>query len=74
VLWPFALGPYFIGLAGILYFAVAFVLSAAFTGFAIQVWRTEGDRMPKRMFGFSLLYLSLLFALLILDRAPGLLG
>jgi protoheme IX farnesyltransferase len=74
VLWPFALGPYFLGLAGIVYFGAALLLSAIFTGFAVQVWRTQGDRMPKRMFGFSILYLFLLFALLIVDRAPGLLG
>jgi protoheme IX farnesyltransferase len=70
VLWPFALGPYFLGLAGPVYFGAAVVLSAAFTGFAWLVRRHEGDLLPKRMFAFSILYLFLLFALLIVDRAP----
>ena len=70
VLWPFALGPYFLGLAGVIYLGVALLLSVAFTGFALAVWRDPTERLPKRMFAFSILYLFLLFALLIVDRAP----
>jgi protoheme IX farnesyltransferase len=70
VLWPFALGPYFLGLVGVLYLAAAVVLSTLFTGFALKVWYDPTDRTPKRMFAFSILYLFLLFALLIVDRAP----
>jgi protoheme IX farnesyltransferase len=74
VLWPFAVAPYFLGLAGLVYLAVAILLSALFTGFAIKVRHDATDRTPKQMFGFSILYLLLLFALLIVDRAPGLVG
>jgi len=74
VLWPFALAPFFLGLAGSVYLAVALLLSAVFTGLAWQVWRDDGDRLPKRMFAFSILYLFLLFALLIADHAPRLGG
>ena len=70
VLWPCALAPYLMGLAGWVYLGAALVLSAAFTFMAIKVWRDETDRSAKRMFGFSILYLFLLFALMILDRAP----
>ncbi len=74
VLWPVALAPAFVGLAGLLYLATATVLSFLFTLAAVRVWKDEGDGAAKRMFGFSILYLFLLFAVLILDRAPGLLG
>jgi protoheme IX farnesyltransferase len=70
VLWPVALAPYFFGLAGVAYLAAASVLSVAFTVCAVAVWRDQTDRAAKRMFGFSILYLFLLFALLIVDHGP----
>ena len=47
------------------------VLSAVFTGSAIQVWRDEGERSARRMFAFSLLYLFLIFSLLLVDHTGG---
>jgi protoheme IX farnesyltransferase len=74
VLWPIAVAPYFMGIAGALYLGLAAVLSVCFTAFSVMVWFDRTDKWAKRMFGFSILYLSLLFAVLILDRAPGLLA
>jgi heme o synthase len=74
VLWPVALAPALIGLAGWLYGAGALALSALFTLLAIRVWYDDGDRSAKQMFGFSILYLFLLFAFLVIDRAPGAVG
>jgi protoheme IX farnesyltransferase len=74
VLWPCALAPFFLGLVGPAYLALAVMLSALFTLSALRVWREAGDAAAKRMFGFSILYLFLLFAGMVLDRAPGLLG
>jgi len=74
VLWPVALAPTLIGVAGWLYGAVALTLSAAFTLLAIRVWRDDGDRSAKQMFGFSILYLFLLFAFLLIDRVPAMAG
>ena len=48
--------------------------SALFILAAVRVWFDPTDRSAKRMFAFSIFYLFLLFALLIVDRAPGLLG
>jgi heme o synthase len=50
------------------------VLSALFTLSAIRVWYDAGEASAKRMFGFSILYLFLLFAVMVVDRAPGLAG
>jgi heme o synthase len=74
LLWPLTLAPALIGVAGELYGAAALVLSALFTLLAIRVWRDDGERSARQMFAFSILYLFLLFALLVIDRAPGLAG
>jgi protoheme IX farnesyltransferase len=71
VLWPVALAPALLGLVGLVYGAAALVLSALFTTAAIQVWRDPGEAAARRMFAFSILYLFLLFALMVVDRAPG---
>jgi heme o synthase len=67
-----ALAPTVLGTVGWLYGGVALMLSLAFIGQAIAVWRTADDRSghppARRMFRFSLLYLAVLFAALPLDR------
>jgi len=68
VLWPVSLTPWLLGVAGMLYGALALLLSLVFTGSAIHVWRDESDRGARRMFAFSLLYLFLIFSLLLVDR------
>jgi len=70
VLWPCALAPYLLGVAGAVYAGAALALSAAFTAFAVKVWLDPTHRSARQMFGFSILYLFLLFALLLIDRAP----
>ena len=71
VLWPVAAAPAFLGVAGWVYGAAALALSALFTLMALRVMRDPGERAAKQMFGFSILYLFALFALLVVDRAPG---
>jgi heme o synthase len=71
VLWPVSLTPWFLGVSGVLYAALALLLSVVFTGSAIRVWRDESDRSARRMFAFSLLYLFLIFSLLLADRVGG---
>ena len=74
LLWPLALAPTLLGNAGWTYGGVALALSAVFTLLAIRVRRETGDRAARQMFGFSILYLFLLFAFLVIDRAPGMLA
>jgi protoheme IX farnesyltransferase len=70
VLWPCALAPYYLGVAGAVYVGAALALSAAFTGLAVKVWLDPTQRSARQMFGFSILYLFLLFALLLIDGTP----
>jgi protoheme IX farnesyltransferase len=78
LLLPVAVAPALLGIAGLLYAAAAVVLGLIFVGMSLAVLREDGaatgHRAAKRMFAFSILYLFLLFALLIVDRAPGLIG
>jgi protoheme IX farnesyltransferase len=70
-LWPVAVAPTLFHAASWFYGAPALALSAVFTLCAVGVMRDPGDAAAKRMFHFSLLYLFLLFALLVADRALG---
>ena len=69
VLWPVSLAPWLLGVAGFAYGAGALALSVLFTVCALRVCRDDGDRAARRMFGFSLLYLLLIFSLLLVDHA-----
>jgi protoheme IX farnesyltransferase len=71
VLWPVSLSPWLLGLAGPVYAASVGVLSLAFTGTAIAVWRDRSDRSARHMFAFSLLYLFLIFTMLLADHLGG---
>ncbi len=73
VLLPIALAPTLLGVAGWLYGGAALVLGLLFLVSALAIKR-EGDKAARRTFGFSILYLFILFALLIVDRQPYLLG
>jgi protoheme IX farnesyltransferase len=65
ILWPVSLAPYAAGLGGAWYLGLGILLNLVFTGLAIDVLRTTRETAPKRLFGFSILYLFLLFALLL---------
>jgi protoheme IX farnesyltransferase len=71
VLWPVSLSPWLLGLAGPIYAASVGVLSLAFTGTAVAVWRDRTDRSARHMFAFSLLYLFLIFTVLLADHLGG---
>ena len=73
-LLPVAVAPALLGTAGPVYGLAAAGLSLWFVALAWRVRSERSDRSAKRMFGFSVLYLFALFALLIIDRAPGLLA
>ena len=68
LLWPVALAPTLIGMVGWIYGAAAILLDLAFTALAVRLMIERTDRAARSMFGFSLLYLFLLFALLLVDR------
>ena len=69
LLAPLSLAPALLGAAGMLYGTVAFGLSLIFVLYALRVRFDRTLASARRMFGFSILYLFLVFAALIVDRA-----
>ena len=67
LLLPVSLVPWWIGTASIVWGAIAAVMGLLFITLAVKVWLDDSDRAPRRMFRYSLLYLSVLFAGLIVD-------
>jgi protoheme IX farnesyltransferase len=75
VLLPLTFLPALLGVSGLLYVAGVALLSAVFLYRAINVYRIrEGataDRACKKLFGFSILWLFLVFALIPIERLLG---
>jgi heme o synthase len=66
VLFPVGVAPWLIGAAGALYGLTAAVAGALLLAFA---WRVRsGGREAKALFGYSILYLFVLFAMLLVDH------
>jgi heme o synthase len=68
-----ALAPFALGESGLLYGISSIVLNLIFLALAFKVWRNEAVdasamKPEKKLFGFSILYLFLLFGLFAFDR------
>ncbi len=72
VLAPVGAMPWLLGYAGPLYGIAASLAGMAMVALAIRVrGEQRGYAASKQMFGFSILYLFLLFAMLLVDRMAG---
>ena len=60
--------PYAVGMAGILYLAGAFALGATFTVYAAWMLASDDEAVPMAAFRYSIWYLALLFAVLLVDH------
>lgn len=60
--------PYLSGMSGLIYLAAASVLGGIFLYYAIRLRTNEGDDLPMRVFRYSINYLMLLFAALLVDH------
>ena len=60
--------PFIIGMSGWLYLASAVLLGLGFIGHGYALWRNYSDALARKTFRFSILYLSLLFAALLIDH------
>jgi len=68
VLFGVSLLPYADGMSGMVYLLSAVVLDAIFLGYAWKIYRAYSDELARRAFRFSIVYLSLLFAALLVDH------
>jgi heme o synthase len=60
--------PYGLGMSGWLYLASAIALNAVFLYYVVSLYRHYSDALAKTTFKYSILYLSLIFAALLLDH------
>lgn len=60
--------PYLSGLSGLIYLLTALGLGAMFLWYAIKLKADQGPELPMRVFRFSINYLMILFAALLVDH------
>jgi len=56
------------GMSGWIYLVIAVVMNSIFMAYAIGLYRKYSDDLAKRTFKFSILYLMVIFAGLLLDH------
>ena len=68
VLFAGALLPFISGMSGVVYLVAAVLLGAGFIAYAWKLWRDYSDALARKTFRYSIVYLSLLFAALLVDH------
>ncbi len=68
ILFACTMLPFAYGMSGWIYLAAAVALGASFLGYAIKLYIAYSDALAKRTFRFSIIYLSALFAALLVDH------
>ena len=68
LLAPTSLSPWWLGVNGWIYLGVAVAMGAAFMALALRLMFDRANKTAMRLFGFSILYLFVLFAAMIADR------
>jgi protoheme IX farnesyltransferase len=72
ILAPLGAAPWLLGYAGLAYGVVALVTGAIMIALALRIRAEREDhKASKQLFAFSILYLFLLFAMLLVDRMSG---
>jgi protoheme IX farnesyltransferase len=60
--------PFASGMTGYFYLGAALALDGAFLAYAVAIWRRYSDALAKRTFAYSIFYLAMLFAALLVDH------
>jgi protoheme IX farnesyltransferase len=60
--------PFASGMAGFFYLGCVLVLDAVFLAYAVRIWRHYSDELARRTFGYSIFFLAMLFAGLMVDH------
>ena len=60
--------PFAVGMSGLIYLASAAILGLIFLWYAWQIYRHYTDLIARKTFAYSIVYLSLLFAALLVDH------
>ena len=72
ILFPIATSPYFFNFSGSLYLVIAVVLSSYYIFVSYKLLKQQNSRIEKklatRLFGYSILYLFLIFTFVLVDK------
>jgi heme o synthase len=68
ILVAVSLLPFTTRMSGLIYLASALVLGGIFLWYAVRIYVDYSDRLAQRTFRYSIIYLSLLFAALLIDH------
>jgi len=68
ILFAASLLPYVIRMSGILYLLAALILGGIFLAYALRIYYAYSDALAHKTFRYSILYLALLFAALLVDH------
>jgi protoheme IX farnesyltransferase len=68
ILVAVSLMPYAMGMSGLIYLVSAIILNTIFMAYVIGLYRKYSDDLAKRTFKYSILYLTLIFAALLVDH------
>jgi protoheme IX farnesyltransferase len=68
ILFAVTMMPFISGMSGIVYLASAVLLGAVFLAYAWKIYREYSDDLARKTFRYSIVYLSLLFAALLIDH------
>ena len=68
ILFAVSLLPYVIRMSGVLYLVAALVLGGIFLAYALRIYLAYSDALARRSFRYSIAYLALLFAALLVDH------
>jgi protoheme IX farnesyltransferase len=68
ILFAVSLLPFVVRMSGWLYFAAALGLGGVFLAYAARIYRAYSDALAQKTFRYSIVYLALLFAALLVDH------
>ncbi len=68
ILVAVSLMPYGLGMSGMFYLVSVILLDTVFMGYVIKLYLQYSDDLAKRTFRYSIIYLTLLFAALLIDH------
>lgn len=68
MLFAVTMVPFFIEMSGVIYLAGAIALGIGFLRLAYLLYRSDGDQLAMKTFGYSIFYLSALFGFFLLDH------
>lgn len=68
ILVAVSLMPYGLGMSGMIYLVSVILLDAIFMAYVIKLYLQYSDDLAKRTFRYSIIYLTLLFAALLIDH------